>query len=160
ERLVQDHPQATAYRVGLANAYSNLGLLAVGEDRGAAAAYLQMGESILTTLTADHPDDILYLAMLGDLEDIWAILMDAAGSPAAAVDHYTRAVRALEAALQQEPRFHRARNTLSHALSGRAQAYHALKRDAEAANDWERALQLAAALPGTMNLVPYAERAA
>jgi hypothetical protein len=58
------------------------------------------------------------------------------------VDRYTQAVRALEAVLRQEPRWRKARATLANALAARALAYLALKRDAEAANDWERALQL------------------
>ncbi len=160
EKLVRDYPRTVAYQVGLANACSNLGLFAVGEDIRIAEGYLQRAESLVTNLTRDHPDEILYLAMLGDIEDNWGNLKDKIGDPSAAADHYTQAVRVLETALQLEPRFPRARNTLACALSGRALAYRAMKRDAEAVRDWGRVVQLISTHEATATADPYCGRAA
>jgi serine/threonine protein kinase len=151
EQLVHQHVGSAEYRSGLANSYSNLGEFYVGRDRSTdAEAYLRKAEPIVTGLAREHPEEIVYLAQLGELYDHWGRLMNDIGNLQAAVDRFTQALHSLEAVLQQEPRLHRARSTLAcSSLSGRARAYSALKREAEAAKDWERALQLTAQFQGT-----------
>jgi serine/threonine protein kinase len=144
EELVHDHPEIAAYQYGLGKAYSNLGQLRVTEDPTKAEDYLRKAESTLTTLVRDHPEDIHYLYLLGNVEDNWGRLLNRIGATEAAVDRYSQAIRTLDTVLEQEPRFERARNILACALGGRALAYIHRKQEAEAANDWARALQLAA----------------
>src|SRR5205814_4103843 len=128
QQLVHDPAGIAAYQFGLATSYSNLGLFYAGRDRSTdAEAYFRKAEPILMALVREHPEDMHYLCLLGNLYDNWGRLLKETGKPQAAVDRYTQAIRTLEAVLQQEPRFHRARNTLASALSGRAPAYLALK---------------------------------
>jgi serine/threonine protein kinase/Flp pilus assembly protein TadD len=63
------------------------------------------------------------------------------GRPHEALDWYAKAVAALEPLLAKEQRLWVARDALREACAGRARALDRLHRHAEAAQDWERALE-------------------
>jgi serine/threonine protein kinase/Tfp pilus assembly protein PilF len=140
-QLAADFPTVPGYRQNLANSHNSLGALlsdlrkpaeAGPEYRQALALYKQ--------LAADFPNVPDYqIGLAGNYCNLGNLVRD---RPADALRWYDQAIQVLAAALAREPRLATARRYLRNNHICRAEALMKLDRLADAARDWDRALEL------------------
>jgi tetratricopeptide (TPR) repeat protein len=143
ERLAANVPAFPRFRCYVARERTGLGglLMELGrwdeaEDQCRKALALQ--EELATTY-AGIP---LYLVERAETYATLGHLLRDRGKPQEALDWYAKAIAVLEPVLAKEKRFVPAREALCNTYWGRARALDLLRRHAEAAQDWERALAL------------------
>jgi serine/threonine-protein kinase len=143
EQLAQAHPEVTKYQADLAATYNNLGALQ-DESGRRAEAERSYGEALrlYEQLAKGHPDVPSYRLELGGTYVNLGNLQRDSGQAGAALDSYAQGMEALQAALAKDPKHAEARLYLRNAHWGRADALTRLARHAEAAQDWDRALEL------------------
>jgi serine/threonine protein kinase/tetratricopeptide (TPR) repeat protein len=143
EKLAAAFPTVPDYRQGLATSHDHLGNVLSGQGKNdeAEAAYRQALD-IKEQLVADFPNVPVHGLSLGGACCNFGILMQETSQPEAALAWFQKAISRLEAVLVEEPQLVQAREFLCNSHSARAQALDDLDRHAEAARDWERALEL------------------
>jgi tetratricopeptide (TPR) repeat protein len=114
---------------------------ATGRPKEAEAAY-HKARALFQQLHDDHPTVTDYAVGLGGTLNNLGNLTRANGKPQAALDFLARASATLEKVLARDLRHTLARLCLRNAHWGRADALTELKQHAEAAKDWDRAIDL------------------
>jgi serine/threonine protein kinase/tetratricopeptide (TPR) repeat protein len=143
EKLVAAYPDVPLYRDNLANSYNNLGMLLDGlGKRPEAEAACRKGLMLLEKLAADFPAVPGYRVRLGASEVIFGDLQRTGQQPEQALPWYARGIETLEGVLRQVKTDATAQQYLRNAHWGRAVALDDLKRHAEAAKDWDKAVEL------------------
>jgi len=143
EKLAANFPLVPRYRQGLAHAYNNLGVLFA--DRGRlpeAEAAFRRALTIQEKLAADFPAVTSYYIELGGRQSNFGHLLRAQQRPAQALEWFAKAIATLEGTLRQMKVDIEVQQNLRNAHAGRAQALDDLKRHAEAAADWDKAVEL------------------
>jgi tetratricopeptide (TPR) repeat protein len=143
EKLVAAYPAVPQYRHELAESHSNLGnLLAdLGKRPEAEAAY-RLALAHLEKLAADFPALPEYRVGLGASQSNFGGHLRTGQQPEQALPWYARGIETLEGVLRHVKTDVRAQQFLRNAHWGRAAALDDLKRHAEAAKDWEKAVEL------------------
>jgi tetratricopeptide (TPR) repeat protein len=127
----------------LAATHNSLGIVLskLGERPEAEAAYRRALE-LHEKLAADFPAVPAYAVGLGGAYCNFGNRVQDGGQPDAALGWYGKAIATLEPVTAKEPRQVNARLFLRNSHYARATALDTLGRHAEAARDWERALEL------------------
>jgi serine/threonine protein kinase/Flp pilus assembly protein TadD len=143
QKLAGDFPNVPEYRQELARTHNNLGNLLsdLGKRVEAEEAYRQALD-IREKLAADFPDVPQYRIDLGGGECNFGNLLHDSNQPEQALPWYTKAIAKLEEVLRQVKVDVTAQRFLRNAHWGRARALDDLKRHAEAATDWDKAIEL------------------
>jgi tetratricopeptide (TPR) repeat protein len=157
EQLAADYPAVPQYRQDLAHSHNNLGgLLRDLGQRAEAEAAFRRALSLQEQLAADFPAVVQYrLDLAGGQVNLGHVLKDD-GQPSAALEWYGQGIDTLRAVRAKDPRRTTAREYLRNAHWGRASALDALGRHADAAQDWEQAIDLD---PGLSRAALRAQRA-
>src|SRR5262249_44901317 len=132
-----------AYRRELAAGHNNLGLLLtrLGKRPAAAAAY-RRALDIQEKLAADFHTVPQHAVDLGGGYCNFGNWVRDGGQPRVAFGWFQKGIAPLEPVVGKEPRLVDAREFLRNCHKERAEAFGDLGRHAEAARDWERALEL------------------
>jgi len=144
EDLALEHPTVIGYQSELATSHNNLGLLQsqMGDSVAAMDSYRRALE-IEERLARENPNVPDYQIVLGaTCCNLGNIELDL-GNADAALLRYESAATALESVLKREPRHAKARLFRRNTHHGRAKALALLDRHGEAADEWQRALELA-----------------
>jgi serine/threonine-protein kinase len=99
-------------------------------------------EELLQGLLARHPSTGQYTLSLAALYANWGLFLRDTGRLPLALVRQTRAVELAESVVKQEPQHVFARRMACNARGARAQTYQALGRWPEAAQDWDRVIEL------------------
>jgi tetratricopeptide (TPR) repeat protein len=137
--------QKVSSRQELASSYNNLGIVLshLGRRPRAEDAY-NKGLALREQLARDFPAVPAYRVDVGATCLNLGNLQGDSGQTEAALDWYSKGIEAFRAALAADPNDMTARLYLWNAHRGRANALTRLARHGEAAQDWGRALELAA----------------
>jgi serine/threonine-protein kinase len=145
KKLATDFPTMVDYRESLALSLHDLGLLLYATDRRPEAeAVYRQALTLRKKLADDLPTIVDYAVKLGDSYVKLGLLIQDNQQPEASLEWYGQAIHTLQAVLATNERLVRARLALRDAHRRRAQVLTRLQRHAEAAKDWDRALELAA----------------
>jgi tetratricopeptide (TPR) repeat protein len=143
ERLTSDFPTVPQYRLELAGSHSNLGsLLRDLAKYPEAEVALRQALAIQEKLTADFPAVPEYRLDLGSSQVNIGDLHQSNQQPEQALQWYSQGIETLDNVLRQVGVDATAQHLLRNAHAGRAQVLESLKRHAEAAKDWDKALEL------------------
>jgi serine/threonine protein kinase/tetratricopeptide (TPR) repeat protein len=143
EKLAADYPAVPQYRLALASSHNNLGILLVGlGKRAEAEAAYRQALTIREELAANFPAVPSYRTELGGSQCNFGNLLLAKKEPEQALPWYARAIATLEDVLRQFKVDVTAQQYLRNAHWGRAEALDGLKRHAEAALAWDKAIEL------------------
>src|SRR5262249_43792290 len=144
-KLAADFPAVPQYRQELARSHNNLGnlLMGLGKRAEAEAAYRQ-ALAIQEKLAAEYSALPEYRIELGGSQCNFGHLLHASNQPEQALPWYARAIANLEDVLRQVKVDVTAQQFMRNAHWGRARALDDLKRHAEAALDWDKAIELSA----------------
>jgi tetratricopeptide (TPR) repeat protein len=147
QQLLRDQPEVVDYQKKVAAVYNNLGLLYAREQNHAKAeaAYRQC-LALHETIVRDHPKVVAFQVDLGASYGNMAV-QARRSSPEESLKWSTRAIDTVGPVLEQDPGNGPARMTLFDAHMGRAITLLKLKRQADAAKDWKRTLELSAGQP-------------
>jgi serine/threonine protein kinase/Tfp pilus assembly protein PilF len=138
--LVADFPAVPEYRHALGDSHNGLGVLLGAQGRLAEAEIEHRAALALRKqLVADFPGVPSHAV---DLGGSYCNLGNVVQDLGLALVWHGKAIATLEAVLAQDVREARAREFLSNAYVGRARAFHGLQRHAEAAKDFDRAIEL------------------
>ena len=142
-RVAAAAPAVPLYQDDLANARTQLAqtLLAKG-DRPAAEAEFRLADALYARLAADFPDEPAYLTGAGGAAANVGMALVAGGKRVEALDWYGQAIDRLAAAHARDPQSATARTFLRNAVWGRANTLEQAERWADAAADWQRAVDL------------------
>ena len=143
ERLIRNSPDILEYQTALAATHSRIGFLhkRTDEPAEALAAFQKMIE-IRERIVRNYPAAVDHAVQLGGGYVNQGNLIRNTGDPEAALDSYRQGIEVFEDVLKRSPQNPTAKLFLRNAHWGRALAVDELKRYAEAASDWERALEL------------------
>jgi serine/threonine-protein kinase len=146
-QLAAERPTVPEYRADLAGTLNNLAVVLKkqGQLKDAEEAYRE-ALAVQERLAAYFPDSLLYAVALGNTYGNLGNLASDREDHAAALDWYGKAIPTLEAVLAKDVKQVTAKRFLRNAYQCRAQARAALRQDADAVHDWDRALALD---PGT-----------
>jgi tetratricopeptide (TPR) repeat protein len=143
EKLSADFPAVPKYRQDLATSHNNLGVLLAGQGKlREAEAALRQALSVQEKLAADFPTVPEHRRELGRGQVHLGNLQQSNEQPEEALKWYARSIETLEELLRQMNVDAATRQILRNAHMGRAQVLDNLKRYAEAAKDWDKALEL------------------
>src|SRR5262249_35696092 len=117
-------------------------LLARLGKRAEAEAEHRQALALARQLAADFPGVLDYQIELSCSHHHLGCLVRDNGRPADALPWFDQAVGGLAPVLERQPRLASARRFLRNGHGGRAQALMKLDRHADAARDWDRALEL------------------
>jgi hypothetical protein len=138
---------------GLADTCVNLALLCGGSNRPERAqALYSRAENLLRPIVEGHPEAVEAVLTWSALHCDWGMLVADPKRPTEALAHYDESVRSVEAVLQREPRYSRARSHGCNAHGARGTFLVELKRSADALRDWDRALELCDGPPHAIRL--------
>jgi eukaryotic-like serine/threonine-protein kinase len=143
KNLVAQYPNVPEFEHGLAGTHNNLGILLndLGEHNAARKEY-ETAQAIREKLVEKYPIVVQYQIELGGgYCNIGQLLQR--GQPAESLFWYDRAIATLESLHRSDPRHDDAKRFLRISYAGRARSYAALKKHAEALNDWDKAVELA-----------------
>jgi serine/threonine protein kinase/tetratricopeptide (TPR) repeat protein len=142
DKLTADFPTMPQYRQELAGSHNNLGLLLIdlGKRAEAEAAYRQALD-IREKLAASFPAVPTYRTELGESQ-VNVGQLHCENQPAQAQGWYDQAIANLEDVLSEVKVDATAKQILRNAYWGRARALDLLKSHAEAARDWDKAVEL------------------
>jgi hypothetical protein len=98
--------------------------------------------AITENLVANFPNVPAHVIELGGAYCNFGNLIRGGGQPEAALDWYQKAIETLSSLVAKKPRLADARKFLRNSHQGKAEALDELDRGAEAARDWEVAMQL------------------
>jgi eukaryotic-like serine/threonine-protein kinase len=157
EKLAADFPTVPDYRQGLATSHNNLGpLLYELGKRTEAEEQFRKALAIQEKLAADFPTVPAYQIDLGRSYGNYGLLVRDGGRAGESLGWYEKAIATLAPIHRAEPRDGTAKQSLRASYAGRAAAYDALTKPAEAIKDWDRAIELS---PPTEQLGFRASRA-
>jgi tetratricopeptide (TPR) repeat protein len=143
QQLVQEYPAVPDYRLSLSVTYNQLGILWRRQgERGAARAAYEQALAVQQRLVRDFPKVPSYRLELGASYGNLANLTRDGGQPAEALEWHAKALATVEPVLAQQPRLAQARRYACFGHTSRARTLDLLKRHAEAARDWGRAIEL------------------
>ncbi len=146
ERLVANFPTVGSYRKGLISSQMNLAGVLDERNKPVEATQLMRSATLQTKrLASEFPGVPAYAVLLGGSSCNLGNDLARAGKPADALPYYDEAVTALTPVAQSvdDGKTRReARMFLRNSYDGRARALDVLKRYAESAQDWQRALEL------------------
>jgi tetratricopeptide (TPR) repeat protein len=141
-RLAGDFPAVPIYRRDLARCHNNLGILFRSQGKRAEAeAEYRAALDVRQALAEEFPDVPEYAVNLAGSGVNLGHLVRDGGDPAASLAWYSKAVDVLAPLLAREPGQTTARLFLRNAHAGRAEALDRLNRPADAAYDWDRAVE-------------------
>ncbi len=141
--LVRDHPGEEGYQAAMAETCINLAVLYQGSKRAAAAtAYYERAEGLLRPLIERHPPGGEHALRLALLYVNWSYLPPSRGGAAGVLARLDRAVGLVEGVVQAEPQYAAARGTAFNVHARRAEFYKGSGQWAEAAADYDRAVEL------------------
>jgi tetratricopeptide (TPR) repeat protein len=157
EKLTADFPTLPAYRRDLARSHNHLGNLLkdLGKRAEAEEQYRQV-MAIRDKLAADFPAVPAYQIELGGSYCNYGILVRNGGRTSESLGWFDKAIATFAPLHRAEPRDVTAKQYLRNSHWGRAKAYDALTKPAEAVKDWDRAIELS---PPTEQLGLRASRA-
>jgi tetratricopeptide (TPR) repeat protein len=135
-------PSHKGYRVDLAEDLLNLGLIYSAARRDAAADAFRRSEGLLRPLVEADPGHERYALSLAGLYVNWGSLLRFSGDLAGATAKFERAVELADAVRMREPEYATARLRAAQAHGSRALALADAGRYAEAAADWDVAVEL------------------
>jgi serine/threonine protein kinase/tetratricopeptide (TPR) repeat protein len=143
DKLAAEFPAVPQYRQELAESYNNLGVLLrhAGRRADAEGAYRQ-ALALRDKLAADFPAVPRYRTELGGSQVNFGGLLRANQQPEQALQWYDQAIATLEGVLRHVNSDATAALWLRNAHYGRARALDDLKRHAEAAAAWDKAVEL------------------
>jgi serine/threonine protein kinase/tetratricopeptide (TPR) repeat protein len=143
EKLVADFPAVPEYRNNLARFHNNLGMLLAGlGKRPEAEAACRQALIHLEKLAADFPALPGYRVGLGASQSNFGDFQRSNQQPEQSLPWFARGIETLEGVLRQMKVDATAQQFLRNAHWGRAVALDDLKRHAEAAKDWDKAVEL------------------
>jgi tetratricopeptide (TPR) repeat protein len=142
QQLVRDQPAAVEARRRLGACYNNLGLLYARQKQHDEAedAYRQ-SLAIKEATLRDYPNVVLYMVDLAGAYGNIAIEVRRR-SPEEALEWSRKAIAIYESVLHKDPRYVDARVNLFDALMSQAYALRKLDRLDEAAESWQRAIEI------------------
>jgi tetratricopeptide (TPR) repeat protein len=151
DQLVAEFPVVPAYRTRLANAHHGLGvaLAAQGEGEPAEAAFRRAIE-LRARPAGELPATDDGAVRLGSSQCSLGDLLRERGSYAQAVECYREAIATLAPVAAREPRLRSVRRHLSRSHAGRAAAFVALDRLADAAQELDALAELNTASGGSV----------
>jgi tetratricopeptide (TPR) repeat protein len=143
ERLTTEFPDTPEYRATRAGVHNNLGLLMrnLGKRAEADAEHhkcLVQREK----LAADFPDVLGFRLSLGGSYCNYGVLVRDTAPAAESLDWFGKAIDTLGPVHAADPRAASARQFLRNSYGGRAEVFGRLGKHAEAAADWEKAVEL------------------
>jgi serine/threonine-protein kinase len=143
EKLAAEFPSMPKHRRDLALTLNELGglLVDVGQRAEAENAYRQ-ALAIREKLAADFPKEPQYGVDLGGSQVNFGNLCGKSQRPQEALHWFARSIETLEGVQRRAKADVTAQTFLRNAHAGRAQAFQDLKRYAEAAEDWNEAVEL------------------
>jgi tetratricopeptide (TPR) repeat protein len=131
------------YQQDLASAHGNLGILLAGlGQRDAARTECEAARDLHKKLAAAFPAVPQYQVALGRDYSNFAVLVRDEGHPADSLPWFDLAIRTLTPVYEQDRRHVNAKEFLRNSHRSRALAYDQLKKHAEAAKDWDKAIEL------------------
>jgi eukaryotic-like serine/threonine-protein kinase len=141
--LVARFPKTPGYQEALANTHNGIGVLFAedGKFEQARPEYLA-ARDLLKKLADDYPAVPSHQVDLGGSYCNYGNLYRQEGKPADSLEWLDLAAQTLERAHQKMPLDSRGKEYLRNCYIGRAQSYDALKKYADAAKEWERAIEL------------------
>jgi serine/threonine protein kinase len=143
KQLRHDHPDVVTYQRGMSAAYNNLGLLYVRDRKHAKAEEAYKESLALNEATLrDHPNVVRFMLDLAGSYGNMAIHVRRSRSPKESLPWAEKSLAMYEAILKRDARFVDARVGLFDAHHSRANALYQLERDAEAAKDWRRMVEV------------------
>jgi serine/threonine-protein kinase len=143
EKLAADFPTVTKHRGDLATTLNNLGnLLADLGKRPEAEEAHRQALAIREKLAADFPMEPQYGVDLGGSQVNFGNLRGKSRQFQEALHWFAKGIKTLEGVRRQVDTDVTAQRYLRNAYAGRAQALQDLKRFAEAAEDWNKAVEL------------------
>ena len=141
--LVEQFPNDENYRSSLAQDHENLALLYQNTGREELAIQgHDKADKTLRPLVNQHPPGGDHALTLAAVCINWSFCLRAASKPEEALAKTSEAVELVERILRKEPQHYVARTRAYRAHGARAQIYDSLGQHAEAAADWERAVEL------------------
>ena len=130
------------------NPYCNLGLLYHQTKRvGLAENAFQRADGFLAPRMGDGPLDFIVATSRAAVAHNWGDLHLTSGQTDEALASFDRGIGWCEDILRKEPTYAPARQRLLELHGSKANTYDALKRFAEAAKEWQRAIELAEGAP-------------
>jgi tetratricopeptide (TPR) repeat protein len=142
--LVDRHPDGGRYRADLSETLLNLGLLYLSTNRPTdSAAAFARADDLLRPLVEAHPADDRYGLSLAGVHVNWVNLLLSRGDLKGALAKASRAVGLADAALARDPRYVVARQRSFQAHVVRALVFDSLWHYADAAADYDHAVELA-----------------
>ncbi len=142
-KLAERFPAVPDYQQNLAHTHNNLAnLLAVHGKRDEARGEHQQAVEIRQKLAAQFPASPGYQIDLGNSYSNFGSFILDDGKPAESLQWFASAITTLTAVCKQEPRDVPARENLRDGYQNRAVALDQLHRGAEAARDWDAAIEL------------------
>ncbi|MFO0813596.1 MAG: tetratricopeptide repeat protein [Gemmatales bacterium] len=143
EKLAAEFPAVPAYRENLASYQSDLGVLLMGLGRQPEAEeQSRKALAIEEKLAADFPTIPKYQINLGGSYcNVGEQLRDG-DKPSESLEWFDKAIGTLGTVHKREPRAVAAKIFLRNSYDGRARAYDRLRKYAEAARDWDLAIEL------------------
>jgi tetratricopeptide (TPR) repeat protein len=143
EPLTKEFPDVPDYRNELAASQNNLGHLLATQSRWAdAEAAYRVALAVRVKLAAEYPGVPGYVVDLGGTCCNLGDLVRDRGDPKAALPWFDRAIAVLGPVHERSPRMVTARQYLGIGHWSRAVALDKLGRQADAVNDWDRAVKL------------------
>jgi serine/threonine protein kinase/tetratricopeptide (TPR) repeat protein len=143
EKLALESPTVLEYRSTIGNLHNNLGTLhkEMGNFPEAEAEYRQALD-IREKLAAEFPLVPEYLISVGGSQQNYGTFLRTKGQPKESLTWFAKSIETIESALRQVKVDTTALYNLRNAHWGRARALDLLGRFAEAAPDWDKAVEL------------------
>jgi tetratricopeptide (TPR) repeat protein len=142
QKLAEGKPGTDDYRSDLGDLFNLLAIVEAPLDPEAARASYDKARKGQERLASDHPEVSKYQTSLAGTYVNLGNLAGQQAKPAQGLVWYGRAIPLLEAVALADPKNPAARPFLRNAHMGRAGAFDKLSRHADAAKDWDRALEL------------------
>jgi serine/threonine protein kinase len=146
KKLAAAFPAVPGYQQELATTHNNLGLLLADlGQRDAARTEYETARDLCKKLAAAFPAVPQYQVQLGSIYGDFGNLVRNEGQPADSLHWFDLSIRTLTPVSEKDRRAVTAKEFLRNGHSNRALAYDQLKKHAEAAKDWDRAIELSSA---------------
>jgi tetratricopeptide (TPR) repeat protein len=140
---IDPYPDRSRCKHGLADCHINLALIYGARRAEQAESAYRRADSLLERLMSEVPDDLGVFTSRSAMTLNWGNLYLGMGQTDKALASYERGISWCEAVLEKDAHFSSARVQAWKLHGAKAQAYDSLKRYAEAAAEWKRALEWA-----------------
>jgi tetratricopeptide (TPR) repeat protein len=143
EKLAVEFPTVPGYRQELAGSHNDLGMVLAGlGQRPEAEEQCRKALAIQEKLATDFPVPAHQIELGGSYCNYGNFLLRAGGRAGESLSWFDKAIATLAPVHRAEPRYVKAKEFLRNSHWGRAWAYDALTKPAEAVKDWDRAIEL------------------